>query len=109
MPRWVEQVAVLPRCVRWAKLGADGEVVSDPSREVLAVDLRPDGDGKDEAKLKLIAGLLGVPFNALRRREAAAARRRLLVTQAVAGTIVLLAVAAGIGGMLSATTRAVTV
>ena len=84
-----------------SKLGADGEVVSDPSREVLAADLRPDSDGKDEAKLKLIAGLLGVPFNALRRREAAAARRRLLVTQAVAGTIVLLAVAAGIGGWLS--------
>ncbi len=72
------------------KLGADGEVVPDPSREVLATDLRPEADGKDDAKLKLIAGLLGIPFNALRRREAAAARRRLLMTQAIAATMAVL-------------------
>jgi MTH538 TIR-like domain (DUF1863) len=85
----------------YCELDSGGDVVSDPSREVLAADLRPDGDGKEEAKLKLIAGLLGVPFNALRRREAAAARRRLLITQAIAAAMVLLAVAAGVGGWLS--------
>ena len=43
----------------------------------LAADLRPEGDGYKNAKLKLIAGLLGVPYNTLRQREVAAARRRL--------------------------------
>jgi hypothetical protein len=73
-----------------SKLSPDGEVVADPSREVLATDLRPEADGKDDARLKLIAGLLGIPFNALRRREAAAARRRLLMTQGIAATMALL-------------------
>src|ERR1700683_242288 len=36
-----------------ANLGPDGDVVPSPSREVLAADLRPDADGKDDAKLKL--------------------------------------------------------
>ena len=84
-----------------SKLAADGTLTPDPSHEVLAADLRPEGDGKDEAKLKLIAGLLGIPFNALRRREAAAARKRLLVTQAIAASMLLLAIAAGVGGWLT--------
>jgi hypothetical protein len=84
-----------------SRLADDGALVPDPSHEVLAADLRPDADGKDEAKLKLIAGLLGIPFNSLRRREAAAARKRLLFTQAIAATMLLLAVAAGIGGWLT--------
>lgn len=71
------------------------------SHEVLAADLRPEGDGRDEAKLKLIAGLLGIPFNSLRRREAAVARKRLLITQAIAGSMMLLAIAAGVGGWLT--------
>ena len=79
-------------------VGADGELVEDSKREVIAADLRPDGDGKDDAKLKLIAGLLGVPFNALRRREVAAARRRNRITQAIAASIAVLALAAGAAG-----------
>jgi TIR domain len=84
-----------------SRLADDGTLIPDPSREVLAADLRPDGDGKDEAKLKLIAGLLGIPFNSLRRREAAAARKRLLVTQAIAASMLLLAIAAAVGGWLT--------
>jgi hypothetical protein len=84
-----------------SRLAGDGTLVPDPSHEVLAADLRPDADGKDEAKLKLIAGLLGTPFNSLRRREAAAARKRLLVTQAIAATMLLLTIAAGVGGWLT--------
>jgi hypothetical protein len=78
------------------RLGADGTIVDDPSREVLAADLRPEGDGRDDAKLKLIAGLLGIPYNALRRREVAAARRRLLVTQAIAASMMLLTIAVAV-------------
>ena len=84
-----------------SKLADDGTLIADPSREVLAADMRPAGDSKDEAKLKLIAGLLGIPFNALRRREAAAARKRLLVTQAIAASMLLLAIAAAVGGWLT--------
>ncbi len=84
-----------------SKLADDGTLTPDPSHEVLAADLRPEGDGEVEAKLKLIAGLLGIPFNSLRRREAAAARKRLLVTQAIAASILLLAIAAGVGGWLT--------
>src|SRR5258706_9171893 len=79
-------------------LGAGGEIVDDPSHEVVAADLRLEGDGKDDAKLKLIAGLLGIPFNSLRRREVAAARRRLRITQAIAASMMVLTVAVGIAG-----------
>jgi hypothetical protein len=84
-----------------SKLSDVDALIPDPTHEVLAADLRPDGDGKEEAKLKLIAGLLGIPFNSLRRREAAAARKRLLVTQAIAASMLLLAIAAGVGGWLT--------
>jgi hypothetical protein len=84
-----------------SKLGPDGALIADPTHEVLAADIRPEGDGKDDAKLKLIAGLLGIPYNSLRRREVAAARRRLLITQGIAAAMAVLAVAAGVGGWLS--------
>jgi MTH538 TIR-like domain (DUF1863) len=96
----IEDGGCFPPALR-CKLGADGELIPDPTREVLAADLREEGDGKNDAKLKLIAGLLGIAFNALRRREVAAARRRLLVTQAVAAAMALLVVAAGVGAWLS--------
>jgi hypothetical protein len=50
--------------------GADGE-------EPIAADVRPGGDGKTNAKLKLIAGMLDVGFDDLRRREAQRAHRRM--------------------------------
>lgn len=96
----LEKGGCYPPALRF-KLGTYGEPILDPTREVLAADLREEGDGKNDAKLKLIAGLLGIPFNALRRREVAAARRRLLVTQAIAGTMAALLVAAGLGAWLS--------
>ena len=81
-----------------AAIGPDGELVADPTLESIAADMRPDADGRDDAKLKLIAGLIGVAFNALRRREVAAARRRLRITQAIAGSMLALALAVGLAG-----------
>lgn len=43
------------------------------SCEPIAADARPDGDGKINAKLKLLAGMLGVNFDVLKQRDA---RRR---------------------------------
>jgi hypothetical protein len=77
-------------------LGADGEIVDDPSHEVIAADLRAEGDGREDAKLKLIAGLLGIPFNSLRRRENVAARRRRRIIQGVAALMAVLVVAVGV-------------
>jgi tetratricopeptide (TPR) repeat protein len=50
------------------RLGADGNL-SAVRTEPIAADARPGKDGKNNAKLKLIAGLLGVGYDSLRRRE----------------------------------------
>ncbi len=50
--------------------------------EPLAADARPGQDGKHGAKLKLLAGMLGVPFDELRQREAARRQRRLAIIAA---------------------------
>lgn len=57
--------------------GADGE-------EPIAADARPSGDGKTNAKLKLVAGMLDVGFDELRRREAQRAHRRMAVIAGLA-------------------------
>ena len=51
--------------------GFEGEI-----REPLAADVRDHGDGRDNARLKLIASMLGVGFDDLRQRDAQRRRRR---------------------------------
>ncbi len=46
--------------------------------EPIAADARPGADSKGNAKLRLIAGMLGVAFDALVQREAHRHRRRML-------------------------------
>ena len=53
--------------------GADGL-----AREPLAADARREGDGRERAFRRLVAGLLGVSYDALARREAQRRQRRLL-------------------------------
>ncbi|NUS60791.1 MAG: toll/interleukin-1 receptor domain-containing protein, partial [Lysobacter sp.] len=50
--------------------------------EPLAADARAEGDGKDRAVLKLIAGLLGVGYDTLVQREAQRRNRRLALVAA---------------------------
>jgi eukaryotic-like serine/threonine-protein kinase len=45
--------------------------------EPTAADAREEGDGKNNAKLKLLAGMLGVSFDALKQRDAHRRIRRL--------------------------------
>ncbi len=52
--------------------------------EPLAADVRPEGDGRNGAKLKLIAGLLNVRYGELARRDMARQQRRLLAIAAAA-------------------------
>ena len=59
-------------------LGPDGNL-SDKPTEPVAADARPGKDGRQNAKLKLIAAVLGVGFDVLRRREAQRRHRRLFL------------------------------
>jgi hypothetical protein len=59
----------------------------------LATDVRPGEDGKRDAKLKLLAALLGVRFDELRRRDRDARRRQALRSAALAASFVLALVA----------------
>ena len=63
-----------PEALRY-KLGADGEL-SDVHAEPIAADVREGKDGKPDAKLKIIAGMLGVGFDALKQREHQRRQRR---------------------------------
>ncbi len=57
----------------------DGIATSEES-EPLAADVRSGGDGKQSAKLKLIAGMLEVGLDELQQRESQRKQRRLLIT-----------------------------
>ena len=59
-----------------AVLDEAGAVRSDIREEPIAADLRPGGDPREDAHLKVIAAVLGLSFNDLRQREILAARRR---------------------------------
>ena len=50
--------------------------------EPLAADARAQGDGRDRAFLKLVAGLLGVGYDALAQREAQRRTRKLAIVAA---------------------------
>ncbi len=62
-----EQEECFPPALRF-RLGRDGQLSDNPA-EPIAADARPRKDGKQNAKLKLISGVLGVGFDTLRRRE----------------------------------------
>lgn len=109
--RWVNEEILafqaLGRSERIFCLIVDGEPRSGDARECfppalrglpgaafepIAADARPQTDGRANAKLKLIAGLLGLNLDALRQREARRRQRQLLaITSAsVAGMLLTL-------------------
>ena len=85
-----------PQALRY-KLAADGKLGAERT-EPIAADGRDAKDGKANAKIKLIAGMLGVGFDVLRQRELHRRHRRMMAIAAasIAGMIVTsgLAVAA---------------
>lgn len=89
-----EDEECFPPALRF-RLGPDGEL-STARTEPIAADARPGKDGKSSAKLKLIAGLLGVGFDSLKRREQQRRNRRLVVFScaAMAGMLFTSALAA---------------
>ena len=87
-------------CFPPALLGTavEGQIGAESGSEPLAADLRDGGDSRRNARLKIIAALLGVSFDELRHRDHARQRQRLAVLgfTATAGCVVFagLAVAA---------------
>lgn len=81
-----------PEALRF-RVGPDGALTTERT-EPIAADARAQGDGKDDALLKLLSGLLAVNFNDLKQREVQAARRRARIAQGVAGVMGVLAIAA---------------
>jgi tetratricopeptide (TPR) repeat protein len=74
------------------RLGAD---------EPIAADARHGGDSKRNAKLKLIAGLLGVGFDALKQRELHRRTRRAVILSAVALCVMTLTTVLAISAFIS--------
>ena len=74
-----------PEALRY-EIGDDGEL-TDTLSEPIAADARKGKDGRSNAKLKLIAGILGVDFDRLKQREHHRQQRRMLVlaTAAIVG------------------------
>ncbi len=71
-----------PLALRY-EVRSDG-TITDRRTEPLAADVRSGKDSWKDAALKLVAGILGLGFDDLRRREAVRERRRRLVASAVA-------------------------
>lgn len=68
------------------ELDATGRLATQRA-EPIAADARPDKDGKANAKLKLIAGMLGVGFDTLKQRELRRRARRMTMVAALAVTV----------------------
>ena len=76
-------------------MGPDGQLTTTRS-EPIAADARPGKDGKNDVRLKLIAGMLGVGLDELKQREAHRRQRRMmaLATASVVGMAVTSGLAA---------------
>lgn len=72
------------------RLGPDGGLSGEPT-EPIAADARPGRDGRTNAKLKLIAGILDVGFDELKQRDLHRRHRRMTAIAAVAAGITLIA------------------
>ena len=64
--------------------------LTDQPTEPIAADARPGKDGKTGAKLKLIAGIIGVGFDELRQRELHRRHYRMATVTAVALSVMVL-------------------
>ncbi|MEZ5909899.1 MAG: toll/interleukin-1 receptor domain-containing protein [Hyphomicrobiaceae bacterium] len=78
------------------EIDGDGKVTEKPE-EPIAADAREVGDGEELATQKVVAGLLGVELDEIRKRFALAERRRKRIWAGIAAGMAVMAVAAGFG------------
>jgi hypothetical protein len=85
------------------RVDAAGGVVAEDAPEPIAADARPVplGDGFDHAKLKVIAGLTGVPLTELTQRHLEAERRERHIVRLIASAMTALAVAAIVAAVVA--------
>lgn len=74
------------------KVNTDGIITEDPS-EPAAADLRENKDGERDAFLKIVAGMLGVGLDDLKRRDLQSRHRRIARIAMAAGVAAVLALA----------------
>ena len=89
----------LPPALRY-KLGADGALTTEKMHPI-AADAREKGDGRANALLKLLAGVLGVNYDELKRRDEEFQRRRVRRLQFAATTFALLMAFASLSAWLA--------
>jgi tetratricopeptide (TPR) repeat protein len=82
------------------QLDADGQQTSERT-EPIAADARPGKDGKANAKLKLIAGMLDVGFDALKQREQHRKMQRMATLAAVSVAVMAVTVVLAVFALIS--------
>jgi len=82
------------------QLGADGQLTSERT-EPIAADARRGRDGKPNAKLKLIAGMLDVGLDSLKQREQHRRMRRMTVVTALAVTVMAVTIVLAVFALVS--------
>ena len=75
-------------------VGADG-ALGDKPVVLLAADFRPIGDGRELALAKIVARLVDVPTDDVRKRQAIAQSRRIKLSTAAVTAVATLALVAG--------------
>jgi tetratricopeptide (TPR) repeat protein len=76
------------------EVAPDGAITDRPA-DLLAADVRASGDGQDLALAKVVAGMLGVPADDVRKRQVSAQNWRLKVTAAVVSVFAVLSLVTG--------------
>lgn len=82
------------------RIDANG-ALTDERTEPIAADARAGKDGNANAKLKLIAGMLDVGFDALKQREQQRRVRRMTAVSALAVIVMLVTTALAINAMVA--------
>lgn len=78
------------------------ELAPDGTRiEPIAADARPQGDGRADALLKVIAGILGVGFDALKQRDQRRRNRRLIAVTAASLSIAIVTVTLAVSATMA--------
>lgn len=79
---------------------AGGPAIAEPA-EPIAADARPGKDGKGNAKLKLIAGMLDVGFDALKQREQRRQLQRMTAITAMAVCVMAVTIVLAIAALIA--------